>query len=786
MDPKHKKYILENINKRSIKEIAGVLGIREREVKTFLDKKELLAGNRKGTQAQKTGIALPGIFKILALSLPALILLIATFCCYSDLITSDGAGNFTHMIKWDIFDFTYPILIFNSDCIRSLIFPFWNPYVFGGIPHASNPLVYLFHPIFLAVILLKGYSLQMLQVQVFLTFFIAGINMYICLKNFSLSTIASLIGAVIFLGCGFFVGNTEHFQHINVMAFFPLALMLVNRLINRPGLFNMSLGALAISLLAFGGYPSMLTNSLYVLFMFGMLKIFFIDKNLQREVILRKTAFLVSFFALGICASSILLIPAFQNALLSVRAQGAPLESIKTNSLPFAYLTDMWFPFLAHKSLPGTSLDITLRNCVIGLTGLFFCLHYLIFNRSRLKWSLLICLSVTLILALGTNTPLYPPIIKFIPFMKHIRHPALDHRAFFLFFSCLLAGLGANDILGSGKAAFKRSLISLLILVLTALSAAVYLKEKYGTDVAGLMIKEYPFTLLILLFLPAIALLTRAPYKKFTGAALLVFCIIDMSCWVRTNFFTVASPASNSSWEYIKNLESGRNRRVDNNNEFKRRSAARYPISIEDNFAQVLKYFTDGGNIPIMLKYYDEVIKSPNRKIITEDFRALPIYEVRLLPDEKEVLSGMNNSGTDLKKTALVNEKDINNAALSDKLKNLYLKEPGDFSSKITHYDPNRVEYEIKASSPALVFFNEVYYPGWRLYSKGKRLDLFRINHAFRGAYLDPGEYNLRMVFSPGSFKLGLLLSLISFLFIFFVSARGFNVIIKSHRSQER
>ena len=247
---------------------------------------------------------------------------------------------------------------------------------------------------------------------------------------------------------------------------------------------------------------------------------------------------------------------------------------------------------------------------------------------------------------------------------------------------------------------------------------------------------------------------------------LIAFCIIDVSYWTAVNFFTVADPVDNAVWANIMYVEAKRNLRVDNNALFTRQRGS-YPISLRDNFGMVYKYFSDTGYEPLILRYYDEFIKSRSSGIVTENFRILPVYVVRLLPDDKTVLADINN-GTDLHKIALINKKDIKDPALFEKLGRLAFTENNSFSVTIIHYDPNSIHYEINTAAPTLIFFNEVYYPGWRLFSGAKELPLFKVNHAFRGAYLETGSYKLKMVFSPFSFRIGLIISLCGFAFIFY------------------
>lgn len=671
------------------------------------------------------------------------------------------------MLKWDFFDFVYPMAVFVSDSMRNFIFPLWNPYIYGGMPCVSDPQTYLFNPINLLCILLKGYSLELLQFQIFFIFFIAGINMYFCLKGFSLSKTASLVGAISFLGCGLFVGNTEHFSHISTLAFLPLSFLSLNKVLNMPNVYNLSLGALTVALLAFSGYPTMFVVCIYVLFLFGALKIFYIDQTSQRDIIFKKILYLFFFITLGLSISALMLIPVFENAMLSMRSIGLSLTQIAPNSLPIGYFGSMWFPFLALENFSSNYLEITLTNCSIGIIGFFFAIYYFIFNKTRFRNSLFLLLSLSAIMILGTHTPVYNPIIQLIPLIKHIRHPALDYRAIFLFFLSIAAGCGVHDMLQCEESIFKKSSATFVLFIFTALGIICYIKYTYNFDVLPLMVKYHLFWLVSISCLMIIVFLAKSASLRFLSVVIVVFCIIDVSHWVKVNFFTVADPVENDKWEYIKKMEQTRNMRVDNNIIFKRKEAEKYPIFLNDNFNMVSKHFTSGGYDPMILKHYDEIFKSPSGKIITEDFRIMPIYETRLLSDEESVLTHIN-SGIDLHRIALINEKDIRNRTLLERLKNLSPKENNNFSAKIIHYDPNSIHYLIKVQVPTLIFFNEIYYSGWHLFSNKGKPHLFRLNHAFRGTYLEPGDYNLKMIFFPLSFKIGLIISVSGFLFIFF------------------
>lgn len=150
-------------------------------------------------------------------------------------------------------------------------------------------------------------------------------------------------------------------------------------------------------------------------------------------------------------------------------------------------------------------------------------------------------------------------------------------------------------------------------------------------------------------------------------------------------------------------------------------------------------------------------MKTRARPIINEDFRVIPIQRIRFFDNEIAVLRALHEDA-DLHEVALINYQDIKDVELLRKLKRLPspLKDKILFSSDITCYEPNIIHYCISSDRAAILFFNEIYYPGWTLKDDGREIPLFRVNHTFRGAYLEPGQYQLSMTFSPKSFKVGL------------------------------
>ena len=70
---------------------------------------------------------------------------------------------------------------------------------------------------------------------------------------------------------------------------------------------------------------------------------------------------------------------------------------------------------------------------------------------------------------------------------------------------------------------------------------------------------------------------------------------------------------------------------------------------------------------------------------------------------------------------------------------------------RLTHYEPNALDYEATSPTGGVVVFSEVYYPGWTATIDGKPLELGRANYILRMAYVPAGHHTIHMEYKPAS-----------------------------------
>jgi hypothetical protein len=78
-----------------------------------------------------------------------------------------------------------------------------------------------------------------------------------------------------------------------------------------------------------------------------------------------------------------------------------------------------------------------------------------------------------------------------------------------------------------------------------------------------------------------------------------------------------------------------------------------------------------------------------------------------------------------------------------------------EFEANFSDYEPDVVRATVRTGSRLMIIFNELYYPGWEVSVDGKSVPLWKVNYAFRGVMVAPGEHEVEMRFESPAFELG-------------------------------
>jgi uncharacterized membrane protein YfhO len=80
------------------------------------------------------------------------------------------------------------------------------------------------------------------------------------------------------------------------------------------------------------------------------------------------------------------------------------------------------------------------------------------------------------------------------------------------------------------------------------------------------------------------------------------------------------------------------------------------------------------------------------------------------------------------------------------------------------NYAWNAVRLNITASQSSLLILGDAHYPGWTAYVNGKQQPIYRVNIDFRGVFVDAGNHEIRFVYNPWQWPLGIGIALATFL----------------------
>ena len=81
------------------------------------------------------------------------------------------------------------------------------------------------------------------------------------------------------------------------------------------------------------------------------------------------------------------------------------------------------------------------------------------------------------------------------------------------------------------------------------------------------------------------------------------------------------------------------------------------------------------------------------------------------------------------------------------------------YGSLIFNFESNNNEFLVIADS---------WHPFWKVRTNNKNIEIFKANFIFKGIKLPKGKYSFELYYDTSTYKIGIYISLISFLFLIF------------------
>lgn len=690
-----------------------------------------------------------------------------------------------------------PQRIWVAEKIREGIFPLWCPELGHGYPLFAEGQTGMLFPLNIIYLYLPGWLSY--NLSIIFNFILVSLFMYFLMRLLKIHWFASLLSSIFFSYSGWFF-DVEHINHIQPGIWLPVIFYFIVLGEKKNKIIYFIFSGLFFGIQFLAGYPQVsffITISLMCYFLF---KIIFRIKHKSDIIKFTGKFILVGLF--GFLIASVQLIPQFELIKYSARSGKLSWEEFTFMSI---------HPLNMIKGLLFFKVEYINYILIISFPLIFIAL---LFKKNA--YFLGMFTIITLMLGLGEYLPGYK-IFHHIPVFNWFRHP--NKITFLSFFAiAILAGFGLDEILNKRVNLNKFVKLFTIFYFLFAICFAYYLYTDgfYSGSFLEFFFNEVGIQIIVLAIVIAIYYLWTIGKlnKKYFFIVLSFFLIssifgnykgywntVRKYSYEELNLLHILSKQmppgdyffglidTHKIYEYkpefvkfLNNYDKGIYRATSDYYEgyILPNLNLNYNISFPGVYygplplKKVVEYASQMNlnllslsNVEYIVS--DKLFYGPEGEIIYD--KEVKIYKnKKCLPrafivrkykvaDEYEIL--------DLMKLDTFNPEEV-----------VFLEEDIDFEIgnfdnnlgiekvEIVKYKPNEINIIATLKNWGILLLSDTYYPGWRCFVNEKEKKIYQANYIFRAVYLEEGRHNIKFIYDPLSFKVGLYLSIISLLLI--------------------
>lgn len=695
--------------------------------------------------------------------------------------------------------------------------PYWNPYIFGGMPfwaHFESTIFYPLGFLFYLVSPEKAYGFTMV-----LHFFLAGVFMYLLARSMGISETGGFVASAVFVCNGFLMAILflGHMSPVESYLWLPLVIYFVNRAVRADVVWwNAIVAGMFWGIQILAGAPqdafyTFLASTLFLLCSFK-------GGSALKASLTRLPAVAVTVFLVGASLSSIQILPALELITESVRASLDSYEWSTLASYPVQGIITILMPRFFGNYADGsvwvgnTPWSIPQQNLYTGILTLvllgFVSLHGKVEKRVKVFGALLAM--VSLILAFGHNTPVYK-LVYLLPGFDRFRAPS-KIMVLWVFSMALLAGIGMDGLFSYlRKGSFRRLYPLLLSVLFLAVLVVVFhfapsvvlkvfspfvladaIAAKMPEAVSMIIAETQRLTLTAFVILLLFLLMRKSRVSQSFGALLLCALLLADLGYVHRK----AVRHDDSIYQRIAKLQGDLDASLANDKSVYRVGA--FEHSLGANLEMVLGYQSVNGFTALFpSRYYDYMTRYSENHLpegwvslfygVTKHHMFMDLLNVKyeilygdkaigfretylprafLVPDYRvappqEVLDILTSPDFDPRRTVILENEDearrpgtgFQNSFLSEKV-------------EVTTCRPDTLVLDSSSQAAGYLFLSEIHYPGWKATIDDRPAKILRGNYLFRVIPVPEGRHRIRMQFDPWTIKLGSVLSAVTLLVI--------------------
>ena len=757
--------------------------------------------------------------------------------------------------------------------------PLWNPLLGNGTPLLANLQTAVFYPLNLIYLIMPVE--HALTFSVVLHLLLAGLFMYFYTRRLGLLPFAATISALSYMLSGYLVGRTQFVTMINAAAWFPLLLLLGDKIVaNRGGVYVLWLAlVLAVQLLA--GHAQLWFYGLWLLGAYIIFRSWQLTKQQNESSpenvslvkanpkesnnrhAIRNTPYVLRFsslarsisklaiaVSLSLLLAAVQILPTAEFVSQSQRSGGAGRTFALTYSFwPWRLVTLLAPDFYGN---PAQSNYWGYANywedhAYVGVLPLIFALaaiwYYIRYRVRRVQQPFgltqnpqainevnrplqvvpffAILIPISLLLAMGWNTPLYLWIFDYIPGFGFFQAPA-RLLIWYTIAMAVLAGVGAQFFESTPE---TRPNWRRLLAACVALTAIGF----FGTAFLGgreLTFLEATKSVGILLIVSITFLLVRPEKENFTPFRetlwqwfIIIFVVVDL--FIAAGPLLPALPAtifnqSIASAEFLKTQPDDHRYFIDDRfayntifGEYFRFKAfgpsdVNYWQDLKEtlvpNFGVYARIPSANNDDPLVVGHWQQFANQLNNADASLRTRLLALknvgyfinatvddigptiydkgqLQIQQVPNtlprayfvsqaqyakgDGEVIATLTNHDFDSHREVVI--------MVTEKAESI----PANFSVKsdlipltVQEQGFGEVQLTVDVPSAGFLVLTDTFYPGWQATVDGQLVKIWRANLAFRAVAVEAGQHEIIFSYRPRSFTIGLWTSVITILVI--------------------
>jgi hypothetical protein len=161
--------------------------------------------------------------------------------------------------------------------------------------------------------------------------------------------------------------------------------------------------------------------------------------------------------------------------------------------------------------------------------------------------------------------------------------------------------------------------------------------------------------------------------------------------------------------------------------------------------------------------------------------RGFFVKDFSVVKDPNEILSAMTKKDFDPRKKVFLEEEPEWTAMESHSYPDSRFAKNVEFISESN----NQLKLLVRTKEKGFFVISDTYFPGWKVFVNGKERKIYRADYNFRAIPLQAGEYEVRFIYDPKAFKLGILISFLTLLGIVAYFLKRKNPKLKIGRSND-